>query len=47
MLQCLLGLCEAVDEDGENDIHHDEASKKGPRDEVGSNTYLREKASWK
>ncbi len=39
-LQCGLGLGEAVDEDGEDDVHHDEASEEGPRNEVGRNAYL-------
>jgi hypothetical protein len=46
-LQCGLGLGEAVDEDGEDDVHHDEAREEGPRDEVGrdANLFSAESAS--
>jgi hypothetical protein len=40
VLHSCLGLCEAVDEDGEDDVHHDEARQKGPRDEIGSDANL-------
>ena len=40
MLHSCLGFCEAVDEDGEDDVHHDEARQKGPRDEIGSDANL-------
>jgi hypothetical protein len=45
VLQRGLGLREAVDEDGEDDVHHDEARKEGPRDEVGRDAYLLSQSS--
>jgi hypothetical protein len=39
-LEGRLGLGEALDEDGEDDVHHDEAREEGPRDEVGGDSKL-------